>query len=198
MSGERDSRARILEAARDEFLANSYDGATLRTIAQAAQVTTGSLYHHFSGKDELFVEVCVEGMRRLGQRFRTAVELSHGRPLAERLIMLFDAYAAFFVEERGYYELIERLQRSREALAITPTLSRRVETVGDEMLEALFGLIHEARPKLDGAAVRVKALALIAVAEGLFSCERRGLLGRYGLSLGTFRASLPVDALVRE
>ncbi|HEY3355402.1 MAG TPA: TetR/AcrR family transcriptional regulator [Polyangia bacterium] len=197
MATEHDRRERILEAAREDFLAHSYDGATLRAIAAAAQVTTGSLYHHFAGKDELFVEVCLEGMRRLVQRFRTAVELSQGRPLPERLVMLFDAYAAFFVEERGYYELIERLDRSREELAITPALGRRVDAVGNEIFATLFGLIREASPRLDDEAVRVKALTLLAVAEGLFSCQRRGLLGRFGLSLGTFRSRLPVDSLLK-
>jgi AcrR family transcriptional regulator len=196
MPSEHDRRQRILEAARDEFLALSYDGATLRAIARAAHVTTGSLYHHFTGKDELFVEVCVEGMRRLVRRFRTAIALSQGRPLRDRIVMLFDAYAAFFVEERGYYELIERLDRSRDALAISPALARRVDSVAGEMFETLFGLIREARPRLDAEAVRVKALTLLAVAEGLFSCERRGLLGRFGLSLGAFRARLPVDSFL--
>jgi len=193
-----DSRQRILETARAQFLARSYDGATLRAIARAARVTTGSLYHHFAGKDELFVEVCVEGMRRLLLRFQTAVALSEGRPLEERLVALFDAYAAFFVEERGYYELIERLERSREELAIKAALSQRVEAISGEILEALFALIGRERSELPPDEVRLKGLTLLALAEGLFSCERRGLLGRFGLSLGAFRSRVPLERLLAE
>jgi AcrR family transcriptional regulator len=190
------SRERILETARAHFLARSYDGATLRAIARAARVTTGSLYHHFSGKDELFVEVCVEGMRRLLRRFQTAVELSEGRPLEERLVALFDAYAAFFVEERGYYQLIERLERSREELAIKSELAQRLDEVTDQILEALFALIGRERRGLAPKEVRLRGLMLLALAEGLFSCEQRGLLSRFGLSLGAFRSRLPVRRLL--
>jgi AcrR family transcriptional regulator len=190
------SRERILETARAHFLARSYDGATLRAIARAARVTTGSLYHHFSGKDELFVEVCVEGMRKLLRRFQTAAELSDGRPLEERLVALFDAYAAFFVEERGYYQLIERLERSREELCIKPELARRLDEVTNQILEALFELISRERRGLAPKEVRLRGLMLLALAEGLFACEQRGLLSRFGLSLGAFRSRLPVARLL--
>ncbi|NJP40113.1 TetR/AcrR family transcriptional regulator [Oscillospiraceae bacterium HV4-5-C5C] len=49
-----DSRSRILEAARDEFLRKGYRAASLRDIAQTAGVTTGSFYWHFKNKADLF------------------------------------------------------------------------------------------------------------------------------------------------
>jgi TetR/AcrR family transcriptional regulator len=194
------SRKRILETAREHFLERAYDGATLREIASAADVTTGSLYHHFSGKDELFVEVCVEGIRSLLRRIQTAVQLSDGRPLVERMAAVFDAYAAFFIEERGYYELIERLEHSREQLAIRADLARRVETVSREIVESLVAMIQEARPHLGEHASTERALCLVALAEGMFSCERRGLLSRFGLSLGAFRTAMlqPAAQLLGE
>jgi AcrR family transcriptional regulator len=198
MPFERDSRDRILEAARQEFLIRSYAGATLRAIARAARVTTGALYHHFTGKDELLVEVCVRGVQRLLQRFRTAVELGQGRPAGERLVMMFDAYASFFVEERGYYELMEHLDRAREDGDISADLVRRVDAASTELFETLFALIHEARPDLAAPAVRAKGLLLVALADGLLSCQRRGLLGRFDTPLGTLRAHIPVERLLAE
>lgn len=193
-----DSRKRILEVAREHFLRGSYEGATLREISQAAQVTTGSLYHHFSGKDELFVEVCVEGMRNLLRRLRTAAQLSEGRPVTERLIGIFDAYAAFFIEERGYYELIERLETGRDKLAISAELTKRVESVLAEILEELSGIMRQERPGLAKGEAQRNTLFLVALAEGLFACERRGLLKRFGLTLGSFRSTaiLPIERLL--
>jgi AcrR family transcriptional regulator len=198
MPQERDSRERIVEAAHREFLSRSYEGATLRAIARAARVTTGSLYHHFAGKDELLVEVCMRGLRRLAQRLRTAVALGQGRPATERLVMMFDAYEAFYMEERGYYELIERLERAREDGSIGSALAGRVDDVSDAIFQSLFAVIREARPDLDDEAVRTKGLVLLALADGLLSCQRRGLLGRFGLSLGVLRARIPVDRLLSE
>ena len=198
MTVERDSRDRILEAARREFLVRSYAGATLRAIARAARVTTGALYHHYASKDELLVEVCLRGLQRLVQRYRTAVELGQGRPAGERLVMMFDAYAAFFVEERGYYELMEHLDRAREDGAISAQLASRVDAGSAELFATLFALIHEARPDLAPAAVRAKGLLLVALADGLLSCQRRGLLGRFDTHLGALRAHLPVERLLAD
>lgn len=49
-----DTRAAILEAARAEFAARGYEGATLRGIARAAGVDARLVHHYFDGKDEVF------------------------------------------------------------------------------------------------------------------------------------------------
>jgi AcrR family transcriptional regulator len=48
------TRERILECARQEFLENGYAGANLRRISDNAKATTGALYAHFKNKEELF------------------------------------------------------------------------------------------------------------------------------------------------
>lgn len=45
---------RILESAKNEFLAHGYQDASLKTICANADVTTGALYKRYSGKAELF------------------------------------------------------------------------------------------------------------------------------------------------
>jgi AcrR family transcriptional regulator len=48
------SRAQILEAALDLFSRQGYRGTSIRDISKAAGVSTGSVYHHFNDKEELF------------------------------------------------------------------------------------------------------------------------------------------------
>jgi len=48
-------RAQILEAAEAIFAAKGYHGATTREIAQAADVSEGTLYNYFANKRDLFV-----------------------------------------------------------------------------------------------------------------------------------------------
>lgn len=45
---------RILESAKTEFLSKTFLNANLKTIAENAKVTTGALYRHFKGKNDLF------------------------------------------------------------------------------------------------------------------------------------------------
>lgn len=187
---ESSSRVRMLETAREHFLQRSYRGATLRDIASDAKVTTGSLYHHFSGKDELFVEVCMEGMRNLVKRLHTAAQLTEGRPMDERSMALFDAYVAFYLEERGYFELLTRLQTGRDQLNIDDDLAERVEQASQEIVDEMVSMLREAEPSLADSDIKQRVLLAVSMAEGLVSCDRRGLLARFGLTLGSFRGNL--------
>ncbi|MDO4331337.1 MAG: TetR/AcrR family transcriptional regulator [Eubacteriales bacterium] len=48
---------RILESAKQEFLACGFEKASLKRICERADVTTGALYKRYSGKDALFCAV---------------------------------------------------------------------------------------------------------------------------------------------
>ena len=48
---------RILEAARAEFVAHGYEGASINRIIQDAGINKGSLYYYFEDKADLFVRV---------------------------------------------------------------------------------------------------------------------------------------------
>lgn len=48
---------RILDAARAEFLAHGYEGASINRIIQAAGINKGSLYYYFEDKSDLFLKL---------------------------------------------------------------------------------------------------------------------------------------------
>ncbi|MCR5188039.1 MAG: TetR/AcrR family transcriptional regulator [Treponema sp.] len=49
-----ETKKKILESAKKEFLEKGFMNASLRTIAANAGVTTGAMYRHFKDKDALF------------------------------------------------------------------------------------------------------------------------------------------------
>ena len=49
-----ETKKRLLESAKKEFLEKGFTGASLRTIAANAGVTTGAMYRHFKDKDAFF------------------------------------------------------------------------------------------------------------------------------------------------
>ena len=53
--GAADTRGEILDAARAEFAARGYDGATMRGIARTAGVDAALVHHYFGGKEQVFV-----------------------------------------------------------------------------------------------------------------------------------------------
>lgn len=53
-SERRDARGRLMSCAVAEFMEKGFAGASLRSIAAAADMTTGAIYGYFSGKEALF------------------------------------------------------------------------------------------------------------------------------------------------
>lgn len=51
------TRERIIEAATAEFARYGYDGARVDRIVQRAKISKNLLYHHFGGKEPLFIKV---------------------------------------------------------------------------------------------------------------------------------------------
>lgn len=50
-----DTRAQILTAAREEFAAKGYDGASVRGIARCAEVDPALVHHYFGTKEQVFI-----------------------------------------------------------------------------------------------------------------------------------------------
>lgn len=51
------TRQALVDAAGDLFAERGYAGTSIEDIARGARVTRGALYHHFAGKQEVFVAV---------------------------------------------------------------------------------------------------------------------------------------------
>jgi len=97
MSGTRDARQRILDAAGELVTAGGLGAATPAAIAERAGAGKMSLYRHFSGKDELVAEALAE--RDPAYR---ALLLGGPTPLParDRLLAVFDRAAAV-ADRRG-------------------------------------------------------------------------------------------------
>ena len=57
-----DTKQKLLESAKKEFLEKGFMGASLRTIAANAGVTTGAMYLHFKDKDAFFCALVDEAI----------------------------------------------------------------------------------------------------------------------------------------
>src|SRR6476619_5291950 len=76
------TRAALIAAARELFAARGYAGVGTEEIVQRAGVTRGALYHHFSGKDDLFRAVYERVEQELTERIVTEVPLGSADPVA--------------------------------------------------------------------------------------------------------------------
>ena len=90
------TRAALIEAARDIFSRNGFDGASVRRITSAADVNLGAVTYHFGSKRGLYEATLEEGLRPLLQRVRVAAE-QPGSAL-DRMIAVVEAYFAHLAD----------------------------------------------------------------------------------------------------
>ncbi len=62
-------RQKILDTARDLFVAHGYDGVTLRKIADAIEYAPGTIYGYFKDKEELIRALCIADFAAFEQSF---------------------------------------------------------------------------------------------------------------------------------
>lgn len=72
------ARRRAIEAAIGQFGTRSYGEVTIADIAAAAGMAKGSVYRHFSSKEDLFVAVVEELLSGTASDFAAAVDASGG------------------------------------------------------------------------------------------------------------------------
>ena len=64
----RATRAHVIEVATRLFAEHGYDGTSIDAVLADSGVSRGSLYHHFAGKEALFLAVMEEVGARTGQQ----------------------------------------------------------------------------------------------------------------------------------
>jgi AcrR family transcriptional regulator len=64
----RATRAHLIEVATHLFAEHGYDGTSIEAVLADSGVSRGSLYHHFAGKEALFLAVMEEVGARVGQQ----------------------------------------------------------------------------------------------------------------------------------
>jgi AcrR family transcriptional regulator len=88
------TRARLLRAAQELIEEGGYGPASVAAIAERAGVAAGTLYRHFSSKEELFVEVFRAVCDRELQAMRAAAESMPADALyVERLVTVMCTFA---------------------------------------------------------------------------------------------------------
>ena len=106
-------RAEILGAAERIFIAEGYEGATIRKIADEVGVSSTALYMHFQDKGCILLEICERTLRLLLDRNREIA----AKPLdaVVRVKMMLEAYMRWGMEHPNAYQLVYSAPRPPSA-----------------------------------------------------------------------------------
>ncbi|MEJ2205008.1 MAG: TetR/AcrR family transcriptional regulator [Gemmatimonadota bacterium] len=99
----KETRQRILDAARDLFVRKGYDATSMRAIADRIEYTPTAIYHHFDNKEALISELCRRDFLALAGAFQRLAEIQDP---VERIHRLGEAYVEFGLENPKHYQLM--------------------------------------------------------------------------------------------
>jgi AcrR family transcriptional regulator len=154
----------LLNAALAVFSHKGYAATRLSDIAQAAGVTRGAIYHHFGGKEELFISLLDDASEISSQAIEQAIAQGGG---------LLEVLSHIMINT---FNLIEDDRRFRQVMALSLATSnldllaqrkyQEAEALVESISQSLSGGIAsgELRPDLDP---KNAARALLAYQNGL-------------------------------
>jgi AcrR family transcriptional regulator len=158
-------RAEFLRAAERIFVADGYEGATIRKIADEVGVSSTCLYTHFRDKDEILLEICTASLEELLEQNSEIAALPVDA--VERARLMLRAYIAFALRNPNAYRLVFC------APMVTGTSERQAmaKQIGDQCGERFLTVVREiaAEGRLKTGDPHAVHQALWAACHGLVS-----------------------------
>ena len=98
-----ETRDKILDAARELFVTEGYEGVSMRRVADKIEYSPTAIYVHFADKEELFRELCHRDYARLAEVLQGSVATSD--PI-ERLRQIGAVYVDFGTRYPNHYKFM--------------------------------------------------------------------------------------------
>lgn len=144
MSASEQTRARLLDAARETFSEHGFQGATVREICRRAGANVAAVSYHFGSKDDLLAEALNFAQLRSLQ----ADNLDSGASPEERLRLFIRDFMLLLLDEKNPSSQCRMM--ARELADPTPALDKIVREAIAPLHEFLYGLLREIAGKNAG------------------------------------------------
>ncbi len=154
-------REDILTAARELFYEKGFQLTTVEEIAEAAEISKGTIYLYFESKDELYVSVILEGFGELEKRMVEVVE--GGGTVNEKVFGIFGIFINHCLEHREYFRLTQYFLSDSVRENLPGYLRQTIDDHSCDLLEMGSRVVRQGieegvfRPDLDPYAASVIA-----------------------------------------
>ena len=131
----------ILDAAKNVFSKKGFLSATIEEIAQESEVSTGTIYLYFSGKEELYVSLIVESYDLLIEKLRRMG--GEGIAPYEALVSMSNTYYNFCKSYPDHYRIMNFIVNERLNLKLTPELTEKIAHKTDTIFRMVNNVIKK-------------------------------------------------------
>ena len=171
----------IREAAKRVFIARGLSAASVREIAQQAGYTTGAIYFHYTGKEEIYADVLRESLSALHEAVSSAAA-AENKPV-EALVAAYRAFIAFYRAKPQDLSLGLYLFEGAGPRGLNVKLNRDLNDRFLGVMQIFAAGLAAAR--VDRRARKVEAVALFNEMVGLLIAANTGRFAVFGVDADT-------------
>jgi AcrR family transcriptional regulator len=143
---ERDKAARrqsILDAARQVFLSDDLEDATIDDVASVARISKGTIYLYFQGKEALLAHLLKEGLGLLHAQLAAAYAADELLAADVRVARLAGAYLEFARGRPGYFRLVIAFDAALYQANVPPDLYHEIQRLMLRPIDFLADAIQQ-------------------------------------------------------
>ena len=138
----RERHKQIMDAARKVLFKHGMPMASIKRIAETAELGVGTLYSYFASKEDIFIALQEEGLEILFRQIQKIVQ-DNKDPLTQ-LGKLAQAYLAFSEEDKDYFDILNFFLAS-PGTVFEPGLKQQIDEHANQVLNLLVTVIDSGR-----------------------------------------------------
>ncbi|MCI0560049.1 MAG: TetR/AcrR family transcriptional regulator [Nitrososphaera sp.] len=179
-------REEIINAAQKVFFEKGLQAATMDEIAEAAELSKGTLYLYYKSKEDLYLAVMMRGIEILHNMFAEAT--SSQEPTVVQLMKLGDAYYEFFKQHRNYFRMFYFFQHPQFHKGVSEDMMMNCGEENQKVWKEVIGVIQRG---IDEGVVRAE-LNPVETAVILWSSSN-AIMTRMDTQMEYFKERMGVD-----
>jgi TetR/AcrR family transcriptional regulator len=131
----------ILNAAQKVFFDKGLPTATMDEIAEAAELSKGTLYLYYKSKEDLYLGVMMRGMQVLFSEYEI-LAASLNSPL-RKIIKLSELYIDFFTSNRKFFRMFHFLQMPQFHKQVSEEMQQYCGTETRRLWDLVIGIMKQ-------------------------------------------------------
>ncbi len=131
----------ILDAAQGIFFEKGFSIATVDEIAEAAELSKGTLYLYYKSKEDMYLGVLMRGMKKLYDELEQIV-MSDDTTI-QKLIKFGDRYKDYFYSNRQYFRMFHFLQAPHFHKQVSDEMRQLCNAQSKQLWDLIIGLLKQ-------------------------------------------------------
>jgi TetR/AcrR family transcriptional regulator len=129
----------ILDAAQKLFFEKGLTTATMDEIAEAAELSKGTLYLYYKSKEDMYLAVLMRGMDVLYKIYEPIVASDDST--VKKLVKFGDTYKNFFRSHRNFFRMFHFLQTPQFHKQVSEEMRQACSLESRKMWDLVIGLL---------------------------------------------------------